>query len=159
MLCLFLFSLNDKEKIDKSTATIYNKRFTEKIDIELEVVQTPRSLAIGLMGRKHLPNNTGMLFMYDEERSIDKGFWMYQTKIPLDIAFLNRSGKILSIKQMKPCLLKKPEKCPLTYSEHPYYYAVEMNYDFFNQNNIIVGDNIKLKTLHITENNDIIRNQ
>ena len=66
----------------------------------LERATTPRASAIGLMHRESMPADRGMVF------PIRKGtravFWMKNTLIPLDIAFLSEDWRVLAIKQMYP---------------------------------------------------------
>ena len=62
----------------------------------LEVASEPEQRRRGLMGREHLQDNAGMLFEYQQLRPADHGFWMYQTLIPLDIAYLGAQGEIVS---------------------------------------------------------------
>lgn len=148
MVSLSLFYFANKNSIESVTTSIYDKKTsTEIISVDLEIAKTPREFAYGLMNRLSIPENHGMLFFYQEERSLDNGFWMYQTKIPLDIAFLDKEGKILSIKQMQPCLSKRIELCPTTYPNHTYQHALEMNINFFENNDISIGDYIDLKPL------------
>jgi len=69
--------------------------------IELEVTQTPKQQAVGLMFRDSLPNNRGMLFSFDPARKVS--FWMMNVKIPLDMLFV-REGKIEAIlSNVPPC--------------------------------------------------------
>ncbi|MEC8897176.1 MAG: DUF192 domain-containing protein, partial [Pseudomonadota bacterium] len=76
---------------------------TARHPVVLEVASDSKDRQKGLMGREALAENAGMLFSYDYERSPEQGFWMYQTLLPLDIAFLDNEGVIVSIRQMHPC--------------------------------------------------------
>lgn len=148
MISILLFSQNKRESVEKIEITIYQKGKTVITkDINIEISKTPREIAVGLMGRKKLPKESGMLFVFDSERGVDDGFWMYQTLIPLDIAFLDKRGKILSIHQMEPCKSKEFDKCPTTYPDYPYYYALEMNKHFFNNNGFSAGDRVDVNSL------------
>jgi len=68
----------------------------------VEIANTPKEHAIGLMNRKYLDSDSGMLFIFNAE---DKYFfWMKNTLIPLDIIWLDKNKKIVFIKQnAKPC--------------------------------------------------------
>jgi hypothetical protein len=145
MMSILLFSLDKKAQIEEVETLIYKKNdSTNNVDIDIAISRTPRELAIGLMGVKKLPPASGMLFIFESERKVDEGFWMYQTLIPLDIAFLNKNGEILSIHQMEPCKAKEFQDCPKTYSHYPYYYALEMNKGFFNKYGYTEGDYVDL---------------
>jgi uncharacterized membrane protein (UPF0127 family) len=76
--------------------------------VELEVARTPKQLEIGLMFRRSLAANRGMLFLFNEP--LVPNFWMKNTLIPLDIVFL-RQGVIQAILPQIPPCLKDP--CPV----------------------------------------------
>src|SRR4030042_6595045 len=61
-------------------------------EIWVEVPKTPQEKAQGLMGRKQLGENEGMLFIFETEDY--HSFWMKNTLIPLSIAFIDREGRI-----------------------------------------------------------------
>lgn len=148
LISILLFSFSKQESIEKTETFIYQKEnisITKGVDIEIS--RTPREIAVGLMGRNKLSKNSGMLFVFDSQRRLDDGFWMYQTLIPLDIAFLDKKGEILSIHQMEPCESKDFNKCPTTYPKYPYYYALEMNKNFFNKNGLSEGDIVDINFL------------
>jgi uncharacterized membrane protein (UPF0127 family) len=82
--------------------------------INLEVAQTPRQQALGLMYRRSLAPNQGMLFAFDPPRPVS--FWMKNTKIPLDMIFL-RQGKVMAIVANVPPCTATP--CPVYGPEPP----------------------------------------
>ncbi|SDB02463.1 hypothetical protein SAMN02927930_00081 [Pseudidiomarina indica] len=112
--------------------------------ITVEVADTFESRARGLMGRDHLPEHAGMWFVYDEQRPGDAGFWMYNTYIPLDIAYLNENMEIVSIITMEPCPSIIPEQCPGYRPNVPYYGAIELNKNYFKRYGIGLGRQFKL---------------
>jgi len=99
------------------------------------VARTPEERVVGLMARKHLWKEEGMLFIFKEEGY--HSFWMKDTLIPLSIAFIDREGRIVKITDMKP----------LTLTSHPppkpILYALEMNKGWFSRNGIRVGDIVR----------------
>ena len=75
--------------------------------IQLEVARTPQQQAIGLMNRKSLADDRGMIFLFNPPRVTQ--FWMKNTLIPLDMVFL-RNGVVRAIAaDVPPC---KADPCP-----------------------------------------------
>jgi uncharacterized membrane protein (UPF0127 family) len=71
--------------------------------IRAELAQSPREHSIGLMFRKTLPTNDGMLFVFDQPGQ--QCFWMKNTLLPLSVAFISDDGSITNIEAMKPLTL------------------------------------------------------
>jgi hypothetical protein len=101
----------------------------------VEVAQTPEERMYGLMGRKHLGRDEGMLFIFETEDY--HGFWMKDTFLPLSIAFIGKDGRIVWIADMKPLTLDThaPPK--------PILYALEMNKGWFSSHGVKVGDVVR----------------
>lgn len=107
-----------------------------KIELQVEVAASHEERLLGLMHRKNLPKNKGMLFIYPSERIIK--LWMKNTLIPLSVAFLNKDKKIINIEKMEPnqtTIIYKSKDLAL--------YAVEVNQGWFEKNKVSVGDNFK----------------
>lgn len=115
----------------------------DTFQITAELAATAQQKAQGLMDRDSLPAGHGMLFLYPDGAGVDAGFWMFRTRIPLDIAFMDSSGRILAIERMQPCESYNPEMCR-TYSPGVSYFgALEMNEGFFREHGVRVGDRIR----------------
>ncbi|TNF00004.1 MAG: DUF192 domain-containing protein [Gammaproteobacteria bacterium] len=110
--------------------------------VSLEIARTFNERQRGLMERTRLAERTGMLFIYDQNRSPDHGFWMYNTLIPLDIAYLSSSKRIVNIQTMTPCASSDSSQCPTYPAGKPFRYAIEMNSGYFETNRIDVGDRL-----------------
>ncbi|WP_297794301.1 DUF192 domain-containing protein [uncultured Marinobacter sp.] len=110
------------------------------IRVEMAITESERRK--GLMGRTSLAPNTGMLFIYEEPREPERGFWMHRTLIPLDIAYLDDQGTIKAIKQMFPCKSTLESGCPVYRAGVSFSGALEMNQFFFRNNGISVGDRV-----------------
>lgn len=115
---------------------------TDTTPVTLEVASSFRERQDGLMGRESLGQLKGMLFQYPELQRPDRGFWMYRTQIPLDIAYLDDQGTIGSIRQMTPCASRNPDACPSYPAGVAFSAAVEMNQGFFAEHRIAVGDRL-----------------
>ena len=96
-----------------------------------EVAATEPARTTGLMHRRMLPENRGMLFVF--AAAAPQSFWMKNTYVPLSIAFLDESGTIINIEDMKP-LTTDPHS-----STRPARYALEMNQGWFAKRGIKPG--------------------
>lgn len=99
-----------------------------------EVANTRNSREQGLMFRKVLAENTGMLFVFP--KSAYYGMWMKNTVIPLSVAFIDEKGVIINIADMQPHSLTAH------YSAGPAKYALEMNVGWFASRGISIGSQI-----------------
>ncbi len=107
--------------------------------ITAEVADTDRTRARGLMMRAQLAEHSGMWFRYQSERPGSNGFWMYNTWIALDIAYLDAQQRIVAIIQMQPCESIDPSRCPVYQPNVPYHSALEMNLGYFAKHNLTLG--------------------
>jgi uncharacterized membrane protein (UPF0127 family) len=108
-------------------------RIGEKM-LNVEYANTFELRAQGLMHRKSLCENCGMLFRYSSNRVAS--MWMKNTYIPLDVAFIDHNGIIVDIKAMQPQDLTSIS------SSKPVLYALEMNQGWFKSNSVNIGDMI-----------------
>ncbi|AXY42379.1 DUF192 domain-containing protein [Halomonas sp. JS92-SW72] len=106
----------------------------------VEVARTLPERSRGLMERDHLDEDAGMLFLYRDLQSPRNGFWMYRTRIPLDIAFIGEDQRIAAVFTMWPCGSANPAECPVTYPGVPYRAALEVNAGLFEALGIAEGD-------------------
>lgn len=102
-----------------------------------QVAQTEDDRLKGLMSYKQLPENHGMLFIFETFQKYC--FWMKNTQIPLSVAFLRNDGTITKISDMQPYSLDK--HC----ANEPIQYALEMNQGWFKNKKINVGSRITTK--------------
>ena len=105
--------------------------------VKAEVAQTPDQRGVGLMHRKTMPANDGMLFVF--EQLAPQCFWMKNTLLPLSIAFLADDGTVTSIADMAPGSLDS--HC----SSQPVRYALEMNQGWFAKRGIKPGSKLSGK--------------
>ncbi len=140
-----LYSGNERIlALDSATVRIASGKDTVAVRVELAETADARSL--GLMERRQLDADAGMLFVYDSTQAPDAGFWMYRTRIP-DIAFIDAAGVIRVILPMVPCETAVPEGCPSYPPGVPYRFALEMNAGFFQKQQIGAGGKILMSDL------------
>lgn len=96
----------------------------------------------GLMFVEKMPDDVGMLFIFEEERPL--GFWMKNTLIPLQIAFLDHKGKVVDIQEMEPAKSSMARQVPTYHSKEDAQFALEMNTGWFTRHKIKNGDVLKL---------------
>jgi uncharacterized membrane protein (UPF0127 family) len=104
-------------------------------NIDAQLAQTAEQREIGLMFRPVMAANEGMLFVF--ERAGQQCFWMKNTLIPLDAAFVADDGAVVNIEHMKPQTLDG--HC----SEKPVRFVLEMNDGWFAKRGIKPGYKLK----------------
>lgn len=102
--------------------------------ISAEVADTPAAREHGLMQRKALCADCGMLFVFPSASRY--GFWMKDTPLPLSIAFIARDGRIINIAEMLPYTLDAH------YPQADVLFALEMNGGWFAAHGINPGDKV-----------------
>lgn len=104
---------------------------------ELERVNTLEKLQLGLSGRNSLEDNSGMIFVFPDER--DQCIWMKDMKFALDIIWLNPEKNIIAIEQNV-----SPETYPNQYCHGPAKYVIELNAGDVESAKIEVGQSVNL---------------
>ena len=108
----------------------------DRVVVRVEIADNLLEQARGLMDRKALQEDRGMLFVYPSERPLS--FWMRNTLIPLSIAYIDAQGRITDILDMKPL----DDRPPHYVSSEPVQYALEVNRGFFDERGVKVGDRV-----------------
>lgn len=104
--------------------------------LKVEIADSPQSLSYGLMHRKELPQDQGMLFKFPG--ALEASFWGKNTYIPLDVAFIDNTNRITEIKNIAPMstrLVRSSGLCQM---------AVEANAGFFDKHGIQCGSKIQV---------------
>ncbi|MGA9603197.1 MAG: DUF192 domain-containing protein [Methyloceanibacter sp.] len=78
--------------ISAGTGTLVLKTATGDHAFTIEVMATDQERALGLMFRRSLPENSGMLFIYDPPQPAT--MWMKNTLIPLDMVFISSDARV-----------------------------------------------------------------
>jgi uncharacterized membrane protein (UPF0127 family) len=100
--------------------------------VNVEVVDTPETRQRGLMYRKHLGPDAGMLFLFDEQQQ--HTFWMHNTLIPLDMIFIKSDWTVLGIVENATPLTDSKREVPGLSQ-----YVLEVNAGFSRRNGLQAG--------------------
>ena len=114
------------EQLDVSAITIAEHT------IQVEVADESHERQLGLMHRTKMDSNAGMIFVYKDAQI--RSFWMKNTYIPLSIAYVDSSCKVVHITDMTPLNTKGVS------SNVPVQFALEMNQGWFDVKGVGVGD-------------------
>lgn len=129
ILPLFLFSVLFAAELKKTDIQLGNQILT------VEIADTLENQAKGLMGRKSLPENQGMLFVNKKPAILS--FWMKNTWIPLSIGFFDADQKLINTANMDPPV--SSDFLPTYKSLAPAVYALEVPQGWFLKNQIEPG--------------------
>lgn len=108
-------------------------------ELAVAIAGDARSRAKGLAGVQKLPDDAGMVFVFDRPSS--GTFWMRDVSIPLDIAFWDGDRRIVDLFQMQPC---RADPCPVYSARAPYVGAVETNRGVLTAAGIKIADKVRL---------------
>ncbi|MBN8440778.1 MAG: DUF192 domain-containing protein [Thauera sp.] len=103
--------------------------------IEAEVAHTFQTRQIGLMNRRTMPLQRGMVFVFPEGAT--HCMWMKNTFLPLSVAFIDERGRVINVEDMQP--QTEDNHC----ARAPARYALEMNIGWFRERGIKAGDTIR----------------
>jgi len=103
-------------------------------NVQAQLAASPEQRQIGLMYRREMPANEGMLFVFEDASR--QCFWMRNTLLPLSIAFVADDGTIVNLAEMKP--MTEDSHC----SSKPVRYALEMNAGWFAKRGIGPGSKL-----------------
>lgn len=104
-------------------------------ELDIEIVSKTKDVQQGLMYRKSMEENRGMLFLMNKEEP--QSFWMKNTHIPLDIIFINSKKEIVMIRPNTIPYSKLPVP-----SDVPAKYVLEVNSDYCKKYNVKIGDKV-----------------
>ncbi|MBI2105767.1 DUF192 domain-containing protein [Candidatus Woesearchaeota archaeon] len=114
-------------------------KINEKV-FNVEIADNQIERAQGLMFRNYLEEDSGMLFIFQEENFY--GFWMKNTLIPLDIIWINENKEIVFIK--RDAQLCNEEECSSIIPDKKARYVLEINSNLTEKYNIKIGDKIEI---------------
>lgn len=122
--------------LDEVWRIVFRNSKGEEVALDCEVARTEKDKERGLMFRKTLAKNRGMIFVYNKPEEMN--FWMRNTVLPLSIAYVHEKLFIASIHDMKPLDLN------VVSSDVPVLYAIEVNQGWFRNNAIHSGNRITI---------------
>ncbi|HTT07850.1 MAG TPA: DUF192 domain-containing protein [Gammaproteobacteria bacterium] len=112
----------------------------QHIEFQVEIADTPDERHQGLMSRRTLSGNAGMLFIFEQVRPVS--MWMYGTLLSLDMLFIDESGRIVRVMEAMT-----PESTALIPSGEPVRAVLEINAGVCRRLGIRAGDQIDKSTL------------
>jgi uncharacterized membrane protein (UPF0127 family) len=138
-LCLLLGAgfagCNSAKTIDPFGLRIVNL-MVGGVSLKAEVAEDDQSREMGLMFRDSLPEDRGMLFIFDQPHQAS--FWMKNTKIPLSIAFLGNDRVISEEKSMRPY-----DETLIQSRSDKIRYAIEVNAGWFDRHRVQPGTKVE----------------
>lgn len=109
---------------DSPTDTLIPVKTPSGTVIQAELADTAQKRAQGLMFREHLADDRGMLFIFGDAQPWT--FWMKNTKIPLDIIWMDAKKTIIHIERNTPICTRQDDGCPQYHSEGGALYVLEL---------------------------------
>jgi uncharacterized membrane protein (UPF0127 family) len=117
------------------TVVLHGQRFS--VELATDDAQRQR----GLMMRRSLPANHGMLFVFP--RTDPQAFWMKNTLIPLDMLYFDAARRLVSMQlNVPPC---QADPCPVYPSEGPARYVLELSGGTARRIGVQPGDELKIE--------------
>jgi len=115
--------------------------FPNGVKINAETMRNEAELMRGLMFRESLAPNRGMLFIHPTESTFH--YWMYQTKIPLDLIWMDHDRRIVEMSlDTPPCRSTSAKECPNYGGNFKSKYVLEVNAGVARKNGLKNGDSL-----------------
>ncbi len=133
----------DREVPSNPTPKTVADRFEIKVGnklVRLQLAVNENEMTVGLMGRKDLGRDEGMLFVFNRPQRMS--FWMHNTPTPLDIGYFDASGRLKEIYPMQPF-----DETTVSSRSSELSLALEMNQGWFHENEIKPGAQLDMKAL------------
>ena len=143
LVCLcsvFIFTAcNDTNKKQTTIDTLFDLSINN-VPFKAQIAVFDSEKMRGLMFRESLPENNGMVFVYDSPTQAS--FWMKNTLIPLDIGFFDKNGVLTEVKKLYPQNLDAVKS-----SRSDILFCIEMNAGWFDKNNVKSSAKLDMKKL------------
>lgn len=119
-------------KSEKKNLTVITA--SNRYSLSVEFARTFEEQQTGLMNRKSMPQDAGMLFIFSVSKV--QSFWMKDTYIPLDIIFLDENKTVVNVAEnAQPCV-DQGNNCPVYLSSAPSLYVLEVNSGWTKAHNV-----------------------
>jgi len=140
--CAFFTGCQPEANTDiaSANAKTYFPVQIEERTLQLQLALTLDEQRQGLMFRKELPENHGMLFL--SERPRKQGFWMKNTSLPLDIGFFESGGRLVEVHKLFPY-----DESGVASRSDQILIAIETNRDWYADNNVRPGAQLDMESL------------
>ena len=125
------------------STVVFEGRNHTSVTAQVEIADTDAEREYGLMNRTSMPQDHGMLFIFDYPA--DLSFWMKDTLIPLDMVFLDSNRRIVDIYQNATPLSEY-----VYTTKSPSKYVIELNGGYCDMYGIKIGDSV---SINIVKNN------
>ena len=136
LLAFLLAGCSSKEETDGISST--HVTLPNGKTITVEVMRKMVEIMKGMMFRDSLAQDRGMLFIHPKE---DKyGYWMYQTRIPLDIIWMDHDRRIVEMSLETPPCTTKASECPQYGGTAASSFVLEINAGAAARNGLKLGD-------------------
>ena len=135
-LLVFFYLFYEKKELKLD---LFQVSFSDKVSYWVEIADTPEKMRQGLMYRKSMPKDQGMLFISPYPRIVS--MWMKNTYIPLDMVFLDAHNRVICLREnTTPLDDKNIISCP-----YPTKLVLELNAGEIRGKNIDLGDQLLMK--------------
>ncbi len=149
---MFIIGCSSKPPIEEKPLVLHNSTpvadssvptvCTGERCISVELAITQEKQEEGLMYRANLSDDSGMLFIFNEEDY--HAFWMKNTLIPLDMVWIDAEGRIVYYhKDAQPCL--ESRICPAIVPNRKAIYVLESNSGYIDSMNLSIGDELDIR--------------
>ena len=139
LACALLTGPSAAQSFDKGVVRITQDG--REATLSVEIARDARARAQGLMNRTQLAENAGMLFVF--KGNARRFFWMKNTRIPLSLAFIDSSGRVLEIIHLQPH--KPGTRIPSYTSRNKARWVLEVNQGWFLRNGFGLGARVVLE--------------
>ena len=136
LLCLLILLLSGCQQ-NQHKVTINDIAFY------IELADDDNERAMGLMYRKQMADEEGMLFIFPNSQY--RAFWMKNTLIPLDILYFDQNRKLINISENTPPCKNTTTRCPNYPSKKPAKYVLEINAGLSKKHGFNAGDELRIE--------------